>query len=213
MAILGTMKNRAATIDTRTSGIERSGRSPGVCSSAPHLSLLGALLALALSAFSTAAQTSREYQLKAVFLFNFAQFTEWPSNAFAGEKSPIIIGVVGTNPFGTALEDTVRGETVQGRPLEVQHYSGADEIKTCHILFISASETHRMEEIVKRTRGKPVLTVADADGPAMRDVMIRFVVTNNKVHFRINQEAAQAVNLTLSSRLLRVAESPPGGGP
>lgn len=206
------MKDAAASSKARTAGTDGNRRPPGVARSVPHLSLLGAL-ALALSALSAEAQASREYDLKAVFLFNFAQFTEWPPTAFTGENSPLIIGIVGKDPFGAALEDTVRGEKVQGRPLEVQHYARADQINTCHILFISASETRRMEEIVNSLRGKPVLTVADADGPATKGVMVRFVVENNKVHFRINQEAARAANLTLSSRLLRVAESLPGRVP
>jgi hypothetical protein len=175
------------------------------------LSLLGALLALALSGASAPAQVSREYQLKAVFLYNFAQFTDWPDGTFAGTNAPITIGVLGNDPFGPALDDTVRGETIQGHPLIVAHYRRADEIKTCHILFISQSENRRADEIVRSLKGKPILTVADAEGPSSAGVIIRFLVESNKVHFRINQESAKAANLTLSSKLLRVAEAPPSG--
>jgi hypothetical protein len=159
------------------------------------------------------AEISREYQLKAVFLFNFAQFTDWPPGAFADEKAPIILGVLGNDPFGTTLSDTIKDETVQGHPLRVEHYRRAEDIKTCHILFISQSETRHAEEVVSRLKGKPTLTVADAEGPATKEVMIRFIVENNKVHFRINQQAAASANLTLSSRLLRVAETPPERAP
>lgn len=156
------------------------------------------------------AQISREYQLKAVFLFNFVQFTDWPTNAFSDDHSPIVIGVDGNDPFGAALSDTIKGETVRGRPLIIEHYRRAEDIKACHILFISQSETRHAEEIVKGLKGKPTLTVADVEGPATAEVMIRFIVESNKVHFHINQQAASNANLTLSSRLLRVAESPPG---
>lgn len=175
--------------------------------------LVWAVLALTFSESRAEAQVSREYQLKAVFLYNFAQFTEWPENAFAAPNAPIVIAVLGANPFEGLLEDTVRGETVHGHPLAVAHYHRADEIKACHILFISQSETRHMDDIMKSVRGKPVLTVADADGALSREAIIRFLVENNKVRFRINQQAARAADITLSSRLLRVADAVPGGAP
>ena len=168
-------------------------------------------LFLALSGSSAQAQVSREYQLKAVFLYNFAQFTEWPPGAFADEKFPIVFGILGTDPFGRFLDDTITGETVRGRPLVVEHYRRAEEIKTCHILFVSQSEARQMDALVRSLKGKPILTVADADGPSSAGAIIRFAVENNKVHFRINQEAAGAAGLTLSSKLLRVADAAPPG--
>jgi hypothetical protein len=111
------------------------------------------------------------------------------------------------------LEETVRGETIQGRPLAVEHYRRADEIKTCHILFISQSESRHLDEIVRRLKGKPILTVADADRASSTGVIIRFIVENNKIHFRINQAAAKEDDLTLSSKLLRVADATPEGAP
>jgi hypothetical protein len=105
----------------------------------------------------------------------------------------------------------VQGETVDGRPLVVRHFRRADEIKTCHILFISQSEARHMDEIVSSLKGKPIFTVADADGPSSAGVIIRFIVENNKVHFRVNQEAAAPAGLTLSAKLLRIADAAPSG--
>jgi len=169
------------------------------------------LIALFLNPGTAKAQVSREYQLKAVFLYNFTQFTEWPTNAFAGTNSPIIIGIVGPDPFGSALEETIRGETVAGHPLTVQHYLHPADIKTCHLLFITQPEIRQADEILKIVKEKPVLTVADADNAATAQVAIRFVVENNKVHFRVNAAAARAENISLSSKLLRVAEATPSG--
>jgi hypothetical protein len=171
-----------------------------------------AIILITLGILPSQAQVSREYQIKAVFLYNFAQFTDWPTNAFANEKSPIVIGIVGPDPFGAALEETVRGETVQGHPLAIEHYAHAADIKTCHILFITQQEIRHADEIAKSLKGKPVLTVADSDGTAPVPAIIRFAVENNKVHFRINASAARAANLNLSSKLLRVAEATPAGG-
>jgi hypothetical protein len=161
----------------------------------------------------TLAQSSPdpEYQLKAVFLFNFAQFVEWPASAFPGPATPLVIGVLGEDPFGPYLDETVRGETVNDRPLVVRRYRSVEEITTCHILFISRREERRLKGILDSLRGRSVLTVSDADRFATRGGMIRFVTDHHRIRFRINLEAARAASLTLSSKLLRPAEIVPAG--
>jgi hypothetical protein len=149
---------------------------------------------------------SREYQVKAVFLFNFAQFVEWPAAAFIGANSPIVIGVLGENPFGDYLDETVRGERVEARPLEVQRYLQVDEIKTCHVLFISRSEAHHLEQILASLKNRSVLIVGDGDDFVQRGGMVRLATAQNKIRLIINVGATKAANLTLSSKLLRSAE-------
>jgi YfiR/HmsC-like len=155
---------------------------------------------------SAQAAPLREYQLKAVFLFHFAQFVEWPPQAFPDAQAPLVIGVLGMDPFGVYLDETVRGETVNNRPLAVQRYGRVEDIHTCHVLFISQSETDRLEQILASLSGRSILTVADTEGFALRGVMIRLITVENKIRLRINLEAAQAANLRLSSKLLRPAE-------
>ncbi len=149
---------------------------------------------------------SHEYPLKAVFLFNFAQFTDWPTNAFAAPDSPVVIGVLGDDPFGAVLDDAVRGETVNGRKFIVERYQRVQDIKTCHILFISQSETQRLEKIVAGLKGKPVLTVSDIDNSAYRGVCVQFLTENNKIRLRINMDSLKDANLVMSSKLLRASE-------
>jgi hypothetical protein len=177
-----------------------------------NFALITAIAMLALGVLPVQAQVSREYQIKAVFLYNFAQFTQWPQSTFATDKSPIVIGVVGADPFGTSLTETIHGETIQGHPLVIEHYTHPADIKTCHILFVSQPESRRYDEITKIVKGKPVLTVSDTASAATSAAIIQFVIENNKVHFRVNTDAARAVNIDLSSKLLRVAEAPAGGG-
>jgi hypothetical protein len=168
------------------------------------------MLLLALSALTLGAsgQTvpSREYQLKAVFLFNFAQFVTWPPTAFADENAPLVIAVLGEDPFGNYLDETVRGEKVGGHPLVIRRYDRVEDIKDCHILFVSPSENTRMKDIIAGLRGRSILTVGETDGFAHEGGMIRFMTEQNKIHLRINLEAARAENLTISSRLLRLAD-------
>ena len=163
---------------------------------------------LACSTFFVPAQTSvtPEYQLKAVFLFNFTQFVEWSPSSFISAQASFDIGVLGENPFGSYLEDVVSGEKVNGRPLVVYHYKNLEEIKTCHILFINKAEINNLEDILAGIKGKNILTVSDAPNFLQQQGMVRFITKSNKIHIQINLEAAKEADLTISSKLLRVAE-------
>ena len=160
---------------------------------------------------NTLAQSSPEYQLKAVFLFNFAQFVEWPASAFPEPDTPLSICILGEDPYGRYLDETVRGETVANHPLTVRRYRTVEEIRGCHILFVSRQEQGHLGEILDSLQGHSVLTVSDAEGFARRGGMIRFVTDHNRIRLRINLEAAKAANLTLSSKLLRPAQIVPAG--
>jgi hypothetical protein len=154
----------------------------------------------------------QENQVKAVFLFNFAQFVDWPASAFPDPRSPLVIGILGDDPFDGYLDATVKGEMVNGRPLMVQRYRRVEEIKRCQVLFISGSETGRLPKILSTLAGRQILTVGDAEGFATNGGMIRFVTARNKVRFRINLGAAQAAGLSISSKLLRAADVVKRGG-
>ena len=100
------------------------------------------------------AEVPREYQVKAVCLWRLAQFVDWPSNAFEKLDSPIVIGVFGANPFGDALDVAVRDETAHGRKLIVHYWQRVEEIRSCHILFISKPEAARFRKILAAVAGK-----------------------------------------------------------
>lgn len=149
----------------------------------------------------------REYQIKAVFLFNFAQFVEWPDKAFTNANAPIVIGILGEDPFGTALDEAIRGERVNGRPLTVVRVSRIQDLGICHILFISRSESAHLQEILRGLNGRSVLTVSDIEDFSRHGGMIRFATENNRVRLKINNEAARAAGLTISSKLLRPSQA------
>lgn len=146
-----------------------------------------------------------EYEVKAVFLFNFTQFVDWPANTFPDPTSPLIIGVLGTDPFGAVLEDAVRGETVNGRPLMVRRYATVDEVAHCHVLFINLQAKERLPQVLQKMRGRSVLTVSDSSEFARSGGVIQFVTIDNKIRLQINLDAAKQANLTISSKLLRPA--------
>jgi YfiR/HmsC-like len=170
------------------------------------LLILSLLLSVSLDRRTESAGAT-EYQLKAVFLFNFAQFVEWPTSAFPGKQTPLVIGVLGADPFGGYLDETVRGERVNNRSFLIERYRRVDEIGTCHVLFISQSEIGRIPQIVATLKDRNILTVADVEGVTRRGVIIGFVTEQNKIRLRVNLAAAKAANLTISSKLLRLADT------
>ena len=120
--------------------------------------------------------------------------------------APIVIGVLGSNPFGSYLEDTVRGERVGGRAIDVQRYRRVEAVRTCHVLFVSRSESGKFDQILAGLKGRSILIVSDADDFSQRGGMIRLATVENKIRLVINNDAARAANLTISSQLLRSAE-------
>jgi len=154
--------------------------------------------------------TTREYDVKAVFLFNFATFVDWPKDGLPAAGEPFVIGVLGADPFGAALDQTVAGEAIRGAPLQIRRSTKVEELKGCQILFISESERARLPAIFDTLRGRPVLTVGDSPMFVEKGGMIGFS-TGAHVQLHVNPAAAKAAGLNISSKLLRVAKAPAGG--
>lgn len=161
------------------------------------------LLGVDLLAQSSGAQP---YQVEAVFLFNFTQFVSWPAGAFADAHAPIVICVLGEDPFGSYLDDTLRGERVEERPLIARRYGRPEELGPCHILYVGADQAPHFDAVLAAVRGKPVLTVGSFDNFGRSGGMVRFIVENRRVRLRVNVDAARAQNLSISAKLLRIAE-------
>jgi hypothetical protein len=165
-----------------------------------------ALLAFASGTRGAApASPANEYGLKAVFLYNFAQFVEWPARAFADRTTPLTIGVLGDDPFGGYLDELVRGEHVAGHPITVRRYREPEEIGDCHILFVCGSEANRLAKIIATLQRRSILTVGDAENFSRAGGMVRFVTESGKIRMRINVDAARESGLTISSKILRAA--------
>jgi hypothetical protein len=155
-------------------------------------------------------QVFKEYDLKALFLYNFAQFVQWPPEAFPSADTPLIIGVLGQDRFGKSLDDLIRNETagVGRRKLRIERYHRLADVQNCHILFIDQSEAANVDEIVRKYRGKPTLTVSDMEGFTRHGGMIQFITDEKekKIRLRINVGIAKAENLMISSKLLKLAQ-------
>lgn len=169
------------------------------------------LLAAGLLGARPAAAAPTAQQVEAVFLFYFSQFVDWPAGAFADPHSPIVICVLGSDPFDGTLDQAVAGERVNGRPIAVRRPQSVDGAAGCHILYISSSEAPQLPQILSTVKGHNVLTVSDLDRFAESGGIVRFVLVNEHVQLRINAQAARSAGLVLSSKLLRAAE-PAGRG-
>lgn len=171
--------------------------------------VLGCLMILGLlGTLSTAVQAqSNEYQVKAAFLYNFAKFVDWPAEALGGSNGTLVIGVIGDDPFGGALDQAINGKTVNGRALVVRRLKWGQDLRFCHILFISASERKHLPQIIQSLRGASVLTVGDMGQFNQEGGIINFVLEASKVRFEINSRGADQAQLRISSKLLALAKN------
>jgi hypothetical protein len=167
--------------------------------------LVGALAFFATSSVeSVEAPRPGEYEVKAAFLYNFAKFVKWPDEAATG--ATFVIGVLGDDPFGPALEKTLHGKTVLDKTVEVRRFASPEAARDARIVFVAASEKNRLKEILKTLAGSAVLTVGDMDGFADRGGMIAFQLRDEAVRFDINLEVVEHANLKMSSQLIRLAQ-------
>jgi YfiR/HmsC-like len=152
------------------------------------------------------ADVPTEYQVKAVFVFNFSRSLEWSPQSFTAPNAPFVIGILGNDPFGARLDEAVRGEQIDQHPLLVRRFRTMDEIGACQILYMHRSEGAQLQQILLAIDHRSTLTVSDLDRASERGVMIQFATENNRIRLRINVESAHAAGLTISSKLLRSAE-------
>ena len=151
-----------------------------------------------------------EYKVKALFLYNFSKYVEWPPQAFLDANAPITIGIIGDDNFGEDLPRAVDGKTVGGRTLVIKHLSANDSPQGCQILFISDSEFSHLDDILNRTATLPVLTVGEDKLFSKDGGIINFVLKDGNVRLEINLDSANKAGLKISSKLLAVADTVKG---
>jgi hypothetical protein len=162
---------------------------------------------LAMSTPLHAASTAGEFEIKAAFLHSFPSFVDWPAEALPPGNGPIVVGLVGNDPFGGSLDDLIRGKAGEGRPIVVRRLAWNESHTGCHLLFISASELTHLTQILQSLGTASVLTVADFDHFAARGGMIELRMVDGHVRFDINAAAAGSARLRLSAKLLGLART------
>jgi len=148
---------------------------------------------------------SAEYSVKLAFLYNFTKFVEWPAEAYPSPEAPLNICLVGQDPFGYETEHALRSRTVGNHPVALLKFKPGQNLKGCHIVFVSADSGRRSMSIVADLRSSDTLTVGDSQDFAGNGGMIGFMVEENKVRFEVNLEATKKTHLRISSKLLALA--------
>jgi hypothetical protein len=189
-------------------GPRRKARSRGIRSAwrqSTALVLVAMLSSACAPVDQAQAEPLGEYQLKAAFLFNFAKFIDWPGASFSSPQSPFIICILGTDPFGHAMDDVLQDKSIDNRPVTISRPKNITQAKQCHMVFVSQSETARLTDILQQLRGAHVLLVGESDGFAAAGGTIQFIREDNHVRFLINPDAADRAGLKVSSKLLSLA--------
>jgi hypothetical protein len=148
---------------------------------------------------------TREYIVKAAFIYNFTQFIRWPDSAFASKDSAFIIATVGSDPFNGALDDAISGKSVGGHSISVKHFASVDDMAACQLLFVPASQDSSLGAVFSKINGAPVLTVGESDAFPPAGGEIRFFLEDNKMHFEINPDPITAAGLQVSAKLMKLA--------
>ena len=168
---------------------------------------LGVVLLLASSVpVRAGGQEIEEYQMKAAYLYNFLKFVEWPAPSFANSTSPIVICVLGENPFGGTLQEAVRGNTANERTVVARPVADLAGARSCHVLFIGAATWKRDRPLLGALAGSALLTVGESPGFAASGGIISFKLDGARLRFEINVEAARQARLRISSKLLSLAD-------
>jgi hypothetical protein len=202
-------------------GKKRARSSPAVYAALPRSFaglFLGVLFAIFFGALSSAqgqSGGSTEYNVKAAFLFHFAQFVEWPAEAFKDVAAPLTYCTIGDDPFRGVLDQALNGKTVGAHPLRVAHLREPNEALNCQVLFLGAAEKKRFGEALAGVNHLPVLTVGETEHFVDEGGIIGFCLEENKIRFEVNMRAATKAKLKISAKLLALAKTvivDPNGG-
>jgi hypothetical protein len=145
------------------------------------------------------------YEIKAAFIYNFAQFTQWPESAFASSDAPFVLAFIGDSSLGPVLDQVLQGKSIAGHPIVLKHLDSTSQISGCHLLFIPESEESHLDDIFNVIGNQPILTVGETTKFMQAGGIIRFFIADGRIRFEIDPDAADKAALRLSSRLMSLA--------
>lgn len=168
-----------------------------------------ALIAVLLTVFGkvnlTAQDSELEYKVKAAFLFNFLKFTEFPTNRFKAPEDAFVVACLSEDPAAPILSAALEGKSIDGRPIHAVRFKPGDDMRRCHLLFISRTRKAPGDDLLERLKRAPVLTVGEVDQFAENGGMINFVRHERTFRFEVNLETAEQAGLRISSKLASMA--------
>jgi hypothetical protein len=147
-----------------------------------------------------------EYPVKLAFLYNFTKFVDWPPDSYRGPRAPLMICIVGNDPFSPSIEGELRTRMVGAHPIEVKTLRPSDIMSACHIVFVPVTAEDQATRIVRSLKGSSTLTVGETEGFAIRGGIINLTAEGNKLHFEVNLLAADRAGLKISAKMLALAK-------
>lgn len=168
---------------------------------------LGWIVAGASLAAGAQRDVSKEYEIKAAFLYNFTKFVEWRGEQFASPAEAITIAVCGPNPFGDELQKIVKGRQVNGREIVVKFAAAPQDVLDAELVFVGALGGERMKETVQMLNAAGIVTVGETDEFTRAGGMIVFVLEGDKVRFEIDVGEAERRGLKISAQLQKLAKT------
>jgi hypothetical protein len=151
------------------------------------------------------AQSPDEYALKAAIIYKITKFIEWPEDSPLSASPEFTIGIVGTDPFGEAIEKTIGNRPIHDKPVAIKRFGPQDPIAPCHVLFISPSEQPRLNKILEDCQGMPTLTIGEMPQFTQRGGILNLYKEDLRIRFEINLEAAEESGLEISVQILKLA--------
>ena len=171
--------------------------------------ILCCLLLLLAAPTARAQPTAPENQIKAACLAKFSQYLEWPAAAFTNADQPILIGILGTDPFGPEFDERLRAFKTTGRPVQARRLRRVEEARGCHLLYFSASENGSLPTHLAALRGQPIFTAGDHEDFLLLGGTLRFWRHGEQIAFQINSEALREAQIKAHPRLLQLSREPP----
>lgn len=152
------------------------------------------------------AEVAGEYKIKAAFFYHFANFVDWPTSTFKATNEHLRICVMGTDLFGQTLDDMLSKKSVRNHPFEILRNPPTTQLPSCHVLYLPASASSKLQALRLRVADEDVLTVGETLEFMRLGGMVQFFIDNHKIRFAINTKAVNQTNLKVSSKLLRLAK-------
>jgi hypothetical protein len=176
------------------------------------MSIVLVILFLQAPLLACAQTATGEYKVKAAFLFHFAQFVDWPSDAFNARDQFLNLCIFEDEPHFQELQSALEGKPIRARVLHVRLLHQTQPVQGCSILFLGSDEGRRQSAVLRNLHGQPVLTIGESHNFLSEGGIIRLHLVHDKVRFDINVGVADSSHLKISSRLLLLASSVTLGG-
>lgn len=143
-----------------------------------------------------------EYEVKAVFIHHLTRYLQWPQPEPSGKFE---IAVLGESAIVPPLQAIAAKEIIQERPIAIREVADIDSLGQPQILFIAKPAAPRLAQVLRKTRGRPILTITEEEGLAAQGIAVNFVLRGESIKFEINEGALRESDIQPGSQLLRLA--------